>query len=69
MTDRVQFEFERVARVADWVRDNLELMEKQSLSPVPAAEFVRLGDDQILIHAPGGRSFCLTVTEITEGVE
>lgn len=57
MTNRVEFEFERVARVADWVRDNLHQMEQESLSPVPAAEFVRLGDDQILIHAPGGRSF------------
>ena len=58
-----------VDRVADWVRDNLAFGDGLSDSPTPSAEFVRLGDNQVLMHLPYGRSFELTVREITGEVD
>jgi hypothetical protein len=56
-----------VVRVTDWVAAQLELVERSNPkdSVAPPAEVVRLGDNQVLIHAPRGRSFELTVREIT----
>lgn len=54
-----------ISRVADWVRDNLELVDHNADSTYPIAEFVRLGDNEVVIHVSNGRSFCIAVSEVS----